>query len=88
MLYEALAKKLRKMIVYTCLIPRKIKKNSTADANDILWHYFHRTLFYQVFRDFLAWYLSSAYAVFSSKMSRKIVNFCSQYRQNFLNTMI
>ena len=46
------------------------------------------TQFYQVFRDFLVWYPSCAYAVFSSRTSTKIANFCSQFRENFPNTVI
>ena len=44
--------------------------------------------FYQVFRDFIVWYPSCAWAVFSSSAATKIVNFCSQYRENFSNTVI
>ena len=66
---------------------------TTADVNDILWHYFHRTLFYQVSRDFLLWYLGSAYAAFSNSTSTKIITFyflliISQYREHVPGTVI
>ena len=44
--------------------------------------------FYQVFCDFLVWYPSCACAVFLSITWAKIVNFCSQCRENFSNTVI
>ena len=78
-------------VVYLVLIPWKFQatwKLLTADANDILWHFFHRTLFFQAFRDFLVWYPSCAWAVFFSRAASKIVSVCSQYRESVPNTVI
>ena len=62
------------------------KKIPTAEAD--VWHYFYRIHFCQVFRDFLTWYPSCACAAFSSRTSTKIVSFCSQFRENFPDTVI
>ena len=72
-----------------CLFYRKkFKKLPTADAYDVLSHFFYRTLYYQPYRDFLVWCPSCACAVFSSRMSSKIVGVCSQYREKVPNTVI
>ena len=62
------------------IITWKIQKIPTADANNLLWHYFHRTQFYQVFHDLinnLIWYPSCACTVFLSRTSTKLLLFVS-----------
>ena len=64
------------------LIPNycdKLKKLLTADANDLRWQFFHGTLFFQSFCDFLVWCPSKACVVSLSRSSSKIVSVCSQY---------
>ena len=75
------------IVAYLDLIPWKLQKLLTANANNILWHFFHRTLFFQPIPDFLVWCPSCACTVLSSRMSSKIVSVCSQYRERGLNSM-
>ena len=65
----------------------KFKKLFMAGTNDMLWHYFQCKLFYQVFRDFLAWYPGCACTFVLGSMSPTTITFCSQYRENFPNTV-
>ena len=48
----------------------KFKKQSMADTNDILWHYFHHTLFYWVFCDILVWYPSCVVCLFKQDVNK------------------